>query len=570
MPRTGSRPSARELLGGRWAISLRGWLIFSALQLFPGSLGLKAQLGLTLHATVVISLASWLAMTALYAGAGLTVFRHRRTEPRHVAWLIALGVVIAVARAAVAFAVPETRAVVGDGWAGLLTLTLSYVPNLVLVGALITYLIAVIDWYAAERMRLLRFEIDAEAARLRAIGALNAARAVITTRIQTALEDQLSDLERAAAADGSDARLSDALLDAAAGYVRPESHRLWRERDPDLRRGALASIERTSLAAPLPIALPFALYTAIFVPGAITRIGILPSLVYPLVLLIAMVVLYPLGRAAIRRYAPAPHFMRARLIALAAMAATAVANFSVVMVLAPSATQLLQRVLLACFIVVTTIVVSWAQAALRTEDARLQSMRSHAEEAEFERLALEAATEQMQRELALYLHGTVQAGLVASAYSIQDAVNRGDTLALEAAIADARLAIAQVGNADHPGPAIGLAELAEQFDAKWRGMIAITWTLPDEPTTDVVLQRIDTVVQECLANAAIHGAATEATVRIAPDVEHIILEVVDNGLGPGDGKPGLGSAVLNEATHGQWTIAAVPTGGAQVRAVVPR
>ena len=37
----------------------------------------------------------------------------------------------------------------------------------------------------------------------------------------------------------------------------------------------------------------------------------------------------------------------------------------------------------------------------------------------------------------------------------------------------------------------------------------------------------------------------------------------------GDGKPGLGSAVLNEATAGNWTIASVPTGGAQVRAVVP-
>jgi signal transduction histidine kinase len=223
----------------------------------------------------------------------------------------------------------------------------------------------------------------------------------------------------------------------------------------------------------------------------------------------------------------------------------------------------------ALMIVVATIAVSWAQAALRAQDARLRSLRSHAEEADFERLALEAATEQMQRELALYLHGTVQAGLVASAYSIQDAANRGDSEALETAIADARSAIAQLGNDDQRAAMVDFAELSQRFDAKWRGMIAITWELPGEVTTDVALQRVSDVVQECLANATIHGAASKATVRVVVEDDSAIVEVTDDGAGVGDGKPGLGSAVLNEATGGRWTIASVPTGGAQVRAVVP-
>jgi hypothetical protein len=41
----------------------------------------------------------------------------------------------------------------------------------------------------------------------------------------------------------------------------------------------------------------------------------------------------------------------------------------------------------------------------------------------------------------------------------------------------------------------------------------------------------------------------------------LIVEITDNDRG-------LGSAVLNEATGGQWTNASMPTGGAQVRAVV--
>jgi len=282
-----------------------------------------------------------------------------------------------------------------------------------------------------------------------------------------------------------------------------------------------------------------------------------------------MVVLYPLGRAAVRRYAPSPRYMRARMIALVAMATAAVANAGTAALLGSYIATPLQQVLPAVFIVVITIVVSWAQAALRTEDARLRILRSLAEEADFERLALEAATEQMQRELALYLHGTVQAGLVASAYSIQDAVNRGDTVALEAAIADARASIARVGQDAGETTVHDLASLRAAISERWDGAITITWYLPAAEPVPAIISRIDNVLQECLANASIHGAASEAKVRIVVEDDCAIVEVTDNGTGPGNGKPGLGSAVLNEATGGQWTIASVPTGGAQVRAVVP-
>ena len=568
MPKTSSRPSARELLGGRWAISLRGWLILSVVTVIS-AIGIQAQLNVSTPTAAAFTLAFWLLATAMFVAANLSIFRNRRTKPVHIAWLIAFAISIGVVRVAVAFAVPEVRAALGDGWPGAFTAVVSFVPLTVLCVVLVTYLLAVTDWYASERIRLLHFEIDAEAARLRAIGALSAARSVITTRIQTALEGQLSELERAVKVDDARDRLSDVLLDTAVGYVRPESHRLWQERDPALRRGTLADVERASLSAPLPIALPFALWAVVIVPVAMVRFGAGHGMLGALAVLTAMAVLYPLGRAAVRRYTPAPRYIRARLLTLVVMVAAALAGPGTTLLVGANTTLQLQQIMAALVIVVATIAVSWSQAALRAQDARLRSMRSHAEEADFERLALEAATEQMQRELALYLHGTVQAGLVASAYSIQDAANRGDSEALETAIADARSAIAQLGNDDQRAAMVDFAELSQQFDAKWRGMITITWELPGEATTDVALQRVSDVVQECLANASIHGAATEATVRVVVEVDSAIVEVTDDGTGVGDGTPGLGSAVLNEATASQWTITTVPTGGAQVRAVVP-
>jgi two-component system sensor histidine kinase DesK len=561
-------PSARALLGGRWAVSLRGGLIFSALLLIGGSVGALSQLEMPPRAVVTLALISWLVISVLYLAADLTVFRQRRTRPVPVAWLIALGASAGLARGAIALALPESRAVLGDGWSGVATAAAYFVPPTVLMTVLITYLIAITDWYATERARLLLFEIDAEAARLRAVGALNAARAVITTRIQNSLEEQLSALERAANVANPAARLSDILLDAAAGYVRPESHRLWQERDGMPRRSSLGDLERASLAAPLPIVLPYVMWATVVVPAAAVHLGGATRLAGALAVLAAMAVLYPLGSAAIRRYAPAPHYLRARLLSLVVMIPAALIGPIVAAALGLDATSTLERVVPVAVIVALTIAVSWAQAALRLADTRLHTLRNHAEEAEFERLALEAATEQMQRDLALYLHGTVQAGLVASAYAIQDAAARGDKIALEQAIDGARAAAARV---DEHTPAVtrDLAAVRAAIDETWGGVLAVRWILPDSELSATVVDRLGKVARECLANASIHGAASEVTVRIVVDVEQVIVEITDNGRGLGDGSPGLGSAVLNEATGGQWTIASVPTGGAQVRAVVP-
>ena len=351
--------------------------------------------------------------------------------------------------------------------------------------------------------------------------------------------------------------------------MRPESHLLWLGQDTTPQRSSLGDLDRASLSAPLPIALPYVLWVILAFPTLVAHYGALRSLPNLLALLVAMTVLYRLGRTAIRRYAPAPRYLRARLIALVTMLIAGAIGTGVPVLLGTSSLVPLRQALVVLFLVAVTTIVSWAQAALRTQEARLSSMRTHAEESELERLALEAATEQMQRELALYLHGTVQAGLVASAYTIQDAVNRGDNQALEAAIADARFAISQVGEPDQRTDATDLATLAQQNDAKWRGLIEITWKLPNDPIAAEAVHRIGNVIQECLANASIHGAASEATVRIVVESDCVIVEITDNGSGLGDGKPGLGSAVLNEATHSQWSIGSVPNGGAQVRAIVP-
>ena len=518
---------------------------------------------------LIIILATWILLSVIFLCAHLTVFRNRQLTPVAIGWVIGLPLLVSVARSTLVYTLVRLQPGASLTLSDLLTLFVYPLSSMIIAWLLITYLIASNDWYASERERLMGFELDAAGARLRALGALDATRAVITSRIRRDLETQLAVLDDTSPSD--EVHPSDVLLEAASRYVRPESHQLWPTRPTTNRRSMLGEIERASLAAPLPLLVPYALWVGIVFPIAVAQLGFESVPAGALILMIGTLALFPIGRRAIRRLAPAPHATRARLLCLATILLSLLPlGLYLVGPHAPDVLAPTVRWLVTVAIFATIVVsVGWLQAIHRLRSERLRDLLSEAGEIEFQRLALETATEQIQRDLALYLHSTVQAGLVASAYAMQDAAARGDESALEQAITEARITAARVG--EHaPAPAEReLSAMRASIDETWQGLLDVDWTLPPNALEAQQLERVSNVVQECLANALIHGAASEATVRISIETDGLLVEVTDDGTGLGDGKPGLGSAVLNEATRGQWSIATVPNGGVQVRAVVP-
>jgi signal transduction histidine kinase len=76
-------------------------------------------------------------------------------------------------------------------------------------------------------------------------------------------------------------------------------------------------------------------------------------------------------------------------------------------------------------------------------------------------------------------------------------------------------------------------------------------------------------VEEGLANAIRHGDAERILVAIAvADGGALVVVVEDDGDGPTDSSPGLGTAFLDEATHGNWTLTRTDD-GARLEARVP-
>ena len=158
------------------------------------------------------------------------------------------------------------------------------------------------------------------------------------------------------------------------------------------------------------------------------------------------------------------------------------------------------------------------------------------------------------RDAARVLHGSVQSRLVACAMAIDRASASGDRDALVAALAAAREAL------EEPLPervAIGgsIADEVSRKVALWGDACAFTVEVePGASTSAVDPLTVGRVVEEGLTNAIRHGAATAISVSVGVEVGGVVIVVADDGAGPKEGAAGLGSALLDQATRGDWSL----------------
>ena len=68
------------------------------------------------------------------------------------------------------------------------------------------------------------------------------------------------------------------------------------------------------------------------------------------------------------------------------------------------------------------------------------------------------------------------------------------------------------------------------------------------------------MVEESFSNALRHGLATEATIVLNSSATEISLTVIDNGIGPRAGDPGLGSSLFNSIAGSNWSLSRGPDG----------
>ncbi len=171
-------------------------------------------------------------------------------------------------------------------------------------------------------------------------------------------------------------------------------------------------------------------------------------------------------------------------------------------------------------------------------------------------------------EISQVLHGAVQTRLIACSMMIEEASRKNNPDLLNQALTEALEVL------DAPFPSkVPTKSLTNEITRKvelWNGLC--TCDIHVEPGANTKSQSISTivgrVVEEGLANAIRHGKATHVIVNVSKNGDgNYFVCISDNGSGPKKSTPGMGSAYLTQVSGGKWSLSAAAH-GAELKVLV--
>ena len=192
----------------------------------------------------------------------------------------------------------------------------------------------------------------------------------------------------------------------------------------------------------------------------------------------------------------------------------------------------------------------------------MEFIQSQLSTTEVSALLVEREEARVSRELAKYLHGTIQSRLMASAMQVERAGRSGDKKAIEREIAKAYKNLKLPDGAYFSSPEQNLADELKKVLSTWNTLLDIRVSLAKNLSgfeTDV-LQDIGNVINEALSNSFRHGEATKALIEISRSGSDVLIKVSDNGSGLSKGKPGLGSDTFTALAGPSWSLTRLPSG----------
>ena len=165
------------------------------------------------------------------------------------------------------------------------------------------------------------------------------------------------------------------------------------------------------------------------------------------------------------------------------------------------------------------------------------------------------------RETAELLHGRVQNRLLSVVLALtsnQDSQHR-EAVAVELSRIEQTLFGTQ---------AMPLSETADSLEGelatlskRWAGVVTVSFA---SEITDAlggfVASMVGKAAEEAISNATRHGLASTVHIHLRQDGPEIVMNVLDDGVGPRNGRPGLGSLYLSQICGENWSLHPGPTG----------
>lgn len=536
------------------------------------NLGLFALLGV---AVLVVNIddvpanpTAWLAVAAITAAIGLAAIDvfwwinvrvgALLTPVQAALEALTVGLIFGAAQAAVAnlFALELVRGVL-----------LTIVSVMISAGAfgILAILIGQVRRAEVARMQdLYEQGVALEAARSETSGIIRGLHVALASDIDAALspariaiEKRLADQERVISAEDWSA-VAGELRMAAKATVRPLSRQLWAYAPARVPTPGLGRILRTIVTEqPFQPTVLILIYWATTFGGTIAALGWLNGLTAILIGTVLITGVLGGANTIMRRHPQ--HHASIFIAATITLQLTGLLTFPLRDAWGATPYTWAEYVA-SCIGGVVLILVTSGFGSVRTYRSDLaRTFRSDIDDELKESLAASVQVAQLARESARVLHGSVQTRLVACAVAIEQASRTQDVEAFRAAMREAHDALVP--------PAIGVEDtrgMADQLDrtvALWSGLCEVQLnldvTLGD--TRGSLARNTCRVVEEAINNAITHGEASQVVVNVEGQEGAVVVDVSDNGRGPGDDEPGLGSALFDSLCE-HWELTPVPYG----------
>lgn len=374
------------------------------------------------------------------------------------------------------------------------------------------------------------------------------------------VQDRLNELESAQDVQAF-AEVSEEIRAIAEGAIRPLSARLWESAVQDVPRvrwwKVLAETVRRAPFYPLALVLFNVvgnLLSQLEIYG--TAIGISLTVVTSIVVIVVFVP----ANWLLRRY-PHRHAV-IYLSALPLVEGMAIPLSFIRDSLVPGTGGVgwvvLQIVAGSLVVLVTSAVGSWWD----MRDVALESHQRALTDEQVRVVTKSRAVADLVREASRLLHGSVQTRLVACAMNSERAIAQSDTDSLNSSLVEAARILSSI-ELDEPAASTLRQEVQRKIDL-WQELCRISLQFDDRLAGDSsqrFVRLAGQIVEEAISNAVRHGDADEMWISMRlVDSGDLSIEVLDNGAGIASDIPGLGTALLVQATQGRWSLATTPAG----------
>jgi len=562
--------STRRALTGRWSIARDPYLFVA-----PTTIASVVLIETTTYAPSEIfgwflaSAIGYLVFCAALFLAHRTAFKNRETLPTPVWWIFALGFTAGVLKGVTTAWISyiygldvEIVAAIASRFFAAGVLGLIGVPAIAIV-------MNSLQEFREKRAQLIAEQVRVESRELQSQEVIAAMsdqlRSSIESDLILLLDDLRESLEDKAEKTPSWQLIADNLRASAQDSVRNISHRLWEKKSetvPDLTLIDIGRAMITTSAFPLRLILPILVFSAI--PQLLNDHGVNGLWVRLSVLCASTALIYKFAEILINRFPKHKLFIYVTALAAAAIAPLVVGHFAFG---DPINAQFFGIALvLAVWLPMLTMTCGLLDTALKQREAILDDLTKQIDKSRVRSISEDNETIRLSNDMAKYLHGNLQSRLMASAFAIEVAGRAQDVAVLTAEIEKARQSIRtpfdQFTSYDLEPVSTELRKLLDM----WNGILVteLNFAGSDEFVSQSDTRNIIHIVEECFSNSLRHGLATEATIILVATETGASLTVIDNGLGPREGSPGLGSSLFNSIAGSNWSLTRGPDGvGAQ-------